>query len=498
MRLRLLRQLIMAMIVILIFEGVIRKLLPGPLSKLFILVKDGIALMIAVGVLQSGVKGIVGQLMMLHAVFAIALIPLILNTFLIDPVLAFFGAKQYLLFHFISYGIVKGFSDFERTDFTRPYKFIALTIYITAPIALIQLKLGAGHWLNLSVSGEDLSGFSAGGNLRVSATFPFIAQFSWYLMAISYAYAISFSWKPKTGRFKKLFHLPTMLLLLIVANFITGSRTAVMGNLVVVVFAGGLLMVRGSKRGQKWLIGLVIFGAVAYQGAQYLFPSAFVAFKARSSDTASFVDSDEMKTRIEHAFLGWTGVYKRKNAGAFGFGLGTMSNGVQSLSKYADALRKKKIWGETDLANTVLEGGYYLVVIWMLFRVSIILICIKVYLSIKHSKIVFCAAFLTGYIIFNGLTGTFGIQPPTLIWWHFAIGGLMVLSNYEKFLVAKKRSDIKSAKQEKFDQKELDRNKVELENANNIKRDDKNLLDEDAVRRETALNEEYNRIVKLE
>lgn len=129
----------------------------------------------------------------------------------------------------------------------------------------------------------------------------------------------------------------------------------------------------------------------------------------------------------------------------FGFGIGVMSNGVQNFSGYAAAIRDR-VWGETDLANTVLEGGLYFVFIWMGTRVAIVLLCLQVYLSIQHSKLIYIAAFAMGYILFNGLTQTLGIQPPLAIWWWLAIGLLIHIKRFEVFQVALARQKAKTTR----------------------------------------------------
>jgi hypothetical protein len=67
----------------------------------------------------------------------------------------------------------------------------------TTLVAVLQNSLSSSHWINLSVGGESLEAFSAGGYLRVSSTFSFTAQYSWFLVAESFFLAASFFMPPR-------------------------------------------------------------------------------------------------------------------------------------------------------------------------------------------------------------------------------------------------------------------------------------------------------------
>ncbi|MEQ9822915.1 MAG: hypothetical protein ABQ298_00850 [Puniceicoccaceae bacterium] len=444
---RTLRLLFYSLILTLVFEGITRKFIPVSFGKFLILLKDGILVLMAFFVITMPISGSLRMLRNIYAAFALLLAPLIAYTAVKDPILAVFGAKQYLLYPFTLFGFVLGFQDYQKRDFVMPGRWLTVLLIPLTLLAVVQIFLPDSHRLNLSVTGEDLSAFKAGGRLRVSSTFPFVAQFCYYLAILLPILWVTHTLRLRTSAntlFKKLESLVVIIPFFIVANVITGSRLAVLTNVMVIAFAAGLLALRGKTHNIGRLIAFIAGISISVVAARLIVPEAFEAYEARTGDHA-IVDEDELSERAGHILTGWWHIYQYQDPGMFGFGIGVMSNGVQNFSGYAAAIRDR-VWGETDLANTVLEGGLYFVFIWMGTRVAIVLLCLQVYLSIQHSKLIYIAAFAMGYILFNGLTQTLGIQPPLAIWWWLAIGLLIHIKRFEVFQTAMARQKAKSAR----------------------------------------------------
>jgi hypothetical protein len=109
-----------------------------------------------------------------------------------------------------------------------------------------------------------------------------------------------------------------------------------------------------------------------------------------------------------------------------GYGLGVMSNGSETLSKYASMIRGNS-WTETDFASTLFEGGIYLVVIWYPFRYFIICQCVWRLLRTHNDDLSVPMGFAVGVVTVVGFVETLGIQPPIAIWWWFAVGAVVLL-----------------------------------------------------------------------
>lgn len=433
MKQRTLRMLIYVLIGSLIVEGLVRKIAPGPLPTLLIFFKDGICLLILGGTAGAVLTGAASMMRAFWFMLGMALVPIVLLTAIKDPTLAVFGTKQYVLFFPVAWALPYAFTakSTEPEGVWRLGRFLGAFIIPTSILALVQISLPDSHWLNLSIAGEDLSGFSAGGKLRVSSSFPFIAQYNFFLTFVAGWIVTAMRW-PGKGKVRWLLKSWLILPAYVVGLFITGSRQSVVGTLII-VFVGALVVgIQGRGVAVRRFISVGIAGFIAFVVAQFLFPDAFVAYEARSGgDTFSDSNSTELLQRLDHATFGWVRMANRTEAGMFGLGLGIMSNGVQQLSPYAASIRDRYGWAEVDMGNTVVEGGFYLVVIWAAFRIAVIVSLLPVVGSLRNATFAVAGALLYGYVVFNGLVGTLGIQPPLYIWWSLAVGSILLLRDAE-------------------------------------------------------------------
>lgn len=420
-----LRRLFLLLVVVLVFEGVLRKALPGILGNLLFLAKDGIvALMLVLGIQR--VRGNARVFLALWILFGLSMLPLILLTATHDPILAVFGAKQYILFPGVVIGMSAAYSSSEPREFVQPFRFLCWVIVPLAFLSVVQLKLSPDHWINRGIGGSELSGFSAGGRLRVSGTFSFVAQFSWFLLAWTYSMAAIYAWRsellPKTR-----VSVTLLIVSYLICTYGTASRTAVLGYSAILLVASILIAFRGRGRS---ITSLVAFGAVIALGlliAPTLFPEAFEGYEARSSG-----DFSEISGRLNYALLEWQFGGSRAEDPLFGIGLGVMSNGAGRFSPYAAEVIEQVGWGEVDLANTYLEGGYYLIVVWMGFRAATILYCLSIFMKLRTSAGIFAGAFAMGHLIVQGILGTMGIQPPLALWVWISAGFIMILGDYDR------------------------------------------------------------------
>ncbi len=438
-----LRRWIYTLILVLVLEGIVRKMVGGGLSSVLIFAKDLVALIITIGVLTKPLPSLLNRLRTAWMVFSIALIPLVILTALKDPVLAVFGTKQYLLFFSVAFAVPLAFypKSTQPTELLKLARFIGYLIVPTTALALFQIAISPTHWLNLSVAGEDLTGFSAGGRLRVSSTFPFIAQYNFFLTFVAGWMVIAMRWRGT--RWWRWALLPSVILpAFMVGLFSTGSRQSVVGALIILIVAGIVVVMLGRQVAFRRFISFGIAMGISLFAAQILFPDAFIAYDTRTrGDTFGVEHSAELGGRATHALFGWMHFAERTNAGLFGRGLGMMSNGVQNLSPYAAEMRSRYGWGEVDLANTVAEGGYYLVLVWAAFRIFVIMACFFTVLKIRSGPFAVGGALMFGYVLFNGLFGALGIQPPLYLWWSLAVGGIFLLQLSEQRILQLKKKE---------------------------------------------------------
>ena len=420
---------IMALLTLVIVEGLLRKIFPFLSVPLFF-AKDFV-------VLYLGLKASLGKLpeageriLTWQIVLLVLMLPCILDTTLRDPVLGVFGTKQYCLFPFVGVTLCAAYLPDQGRELAKLLKFLALSIVLTSALAMLQSRLPTGHWLNTTPDGESLAGFSAGGKLRVSSSFIFVAQYCMYLNAMV-GFLASFIMLRKVGRGLWYRLLPVIILcFFIIGVFITGSRTAVVGTLVITV-AGSAALLFGS--GAAKAVRVFIFLGVAffvYLAMHAVFPDAFIAYETRSQDQGGVSHNQEVIERIMKGLFDWTGAIK--TTPVLGNGLGIQSNGSERLSAWAALMKDRWGWMETDQHMVVFEGGVYLVSIWYSFRLFVIFYTGFCMLAIRDPLKATSAAFCWGFVLVEGVEGTLSIQPPLTIWWWTSIGFILCLREYDK------------------------------------------------------------------
>ena len=437
-------RMLYALILILVFEGIIRKLVPVLGTPVFFL-KDMLCLAILFKIATRKFPGIIGKLRSAWFIMFVMFLPLLHFTSFKDPILAIFAWKQYLLYTVTGIAVVIAFPEDNESRFRSFIFFVALMIIPTTIVAILQNALPPSHWLNLSVGGNSLEAFSAGGFLRVASTFSFTAQYSWFLVAVSFFLATSFFLPPE-----KLFVFPRRLknhiyfllaILLVTSAFITGGRTAVLGFSS--TFLLGFFFIS-----MKWP-GFFIKGGIAIAASLMVLsvirtakPEFFMAYDERSTGTENRTHEEELTTRILGGFTQWTVWFRKQDDTSiwFGNGLGVMSNGSAMVSTYASEIRENGFWTEGDIATTFWEGGIYLALIWYGFRLWMIFMCYHLWRKLRGKSYSMAAAIPLAYIVIQGIMAPLGIQPPISIWWWLAIGIVVFISRAEQAAYARSAS----------------------------------------------------------
>lgn len=434
----LLQNLLYFMVGLLVFEGVTRKLIPA-LGVVIFFLKDILCMVSLYLVAQFKLGKKSGFLFDRYKLIAVLFFPVLINTLFYDPLLLFWGAKQYLLFVVTGLIVPIAFPPEKFEEFKKFIAFVVALIIPTTLVAMLQNSLPPSHWLNMSVGGESLEGFSAAGQLRVSSTFSFTGQYSFFLNMVTaflaFRFLIPYVSNTKFGKQMKG-TLPVILgMLLLIGAFITGGRTAVLGCGAVVVLG----FVFASIRSPKFLLGkgVVIFIGLALVLvlARLIKPEFFAAYDERSQGYGGMSQNEEVQGRILGSFLEWTEWFWFQDwrSVLFGNGLGVMSNGSDQISAYAAKVRAGGFWTETDFPSSLWEGGLYLAVIWYGFRISVIVSCINIWRSLRSGNLTTACSFLVAYVLIIGLIGTLGIQPPVAIWWWLAVGSIITLKNMDDY-----------------------------------------------------------------
>jgi len=411
-----LRRTLIGLVYLLVVEGLLRKLEPGIVGILIFLLKDVVVLFLGWQLLtRHKLPSAIHFLFLAYVFTAIFFVPCIFNTASHDPLLAVFGAKQYLLYPIVALATFIAFQDATIGEVVAFCRRVALLMIPAGLVAVLQTQLSPSNWLNMSVQGTSLEDFSSAGHLRVSSTFSFVSQFCGFLnMEMFMMFIALHGWK--NLKRKWLYVLPVILL--VVCSYLTGSRGAVVGNTMVIVLAVLLCVLRfdiGKISSLIWIGGSLMLVVVLFQ---LLFPSLMATYSVREGGQVVGI-SPEVRERIYGAFFGW--MTHARSIPFFGNGLGIMSNGSDSLSAYSRSFRSTQ-WTETDMATTYFEGGTYLMFVWYGFRFFIIFQTTRRFLFGVSRELLLPAAFCQAFVILVGLTGTLGMQPPNAIWWWLSVG----------------------------------------------------------------------------
>jgi hypothetical protein len=429
-----LENVLLVLIATLILEGLFRRLLPQ-LNMVFFFIKDLLTLLLGILTITSNAHPVAKKLLMMQGVFFLLMIPPALSTSMHDAILAIFGIKQYVLFPFAASALCAAYLPSRRVALQRLCGKVTYSIVPTALLALLQSKLPADHWLNQTPDGESLEAFSAGGQLRVSSSFPFVAQYGMYLNALVPfigVWSCMRRFRQRAFLAKTLPLLALILPLLILSIFITGSRLAVLGVAASVAVGVSVIVFTTGRRFLPSILLVVTMGCLCYPILKLLHPDSFAAYEARTTTTDINGPNHTEQTagRLLDGMVNWIPMIYHQPP--LGNGLGVMSNGSQKISSYAAGIRQDNYWMETELASIMYEGGVYVLLVWYGLRLIIIGYTGFCLLTIDDPKLAVGACFCWGFVVIQGIMGTLSIQPPLAIWWWLSVGLILCLREFDR------------------------------------------------------------------
>lgn len=268
-----------------------------------------------------------------------------------------------------------------------------------------------------------MKNFSAEGELRVSSTFSFVAQYCTFLNAEVFIVLIALYGSSKQKLWWKVVLL-SLVPALVFSCFLTISRSAVAVNVAITLLAAVLVSLKFRVRNVINIFLFIGLLYVAVVAVSHFSPKAAAAYTARE-DGKMIGFSSEMQERVFGSFFR-TAKDKSMHT-LFGNGLGIMSNGSDSFSNYAGTWRDR-FWTETDFATTLFEGGYYLVVVWYGFRLFVVLLTFAHFFKEITPDWSIPMGFCQAYVAVMGMFATLALQPPIAIWWWLGVGTMLLFS----------------------------------------------------------------------
>ncbi|MBW4561262.1 MAG: hypothetical protein KME32_08895 [Mojavia pulchra JT2-VF2] len=369
------RRSVKAALVIVILEGVLRKWVLPQASDFIYFVKD----LVLLGAYLKYYFSSEPKYPFKSSGFTITLLMVIgwclaqsFNPSLGSPIVGFFGLKAYIFYIPLMWMLPSLFQSEEEL-----YRFLRNYMLLVIPVALLavaQFGSPSSSPINMYVGGQEATA-TAGGAVRVTGTFPYIAGYSVYL-STCFSLLIPLLTLPQTPLWRSLTVIE--ILLVIGTSFMTGARGLlffeilfVVGYICILWFTQPSIAARSTK---QFMLPVVLISAIV----PMFFNKAIEAFSSR-------VAGSDSETFLDRAFSAFA---EPENAMQF---KGFDSYGTGATHQAVPALRQalNLPWGESpppaegEMGRVVLEIGPFGFLIWYGLRLALIFSLARVYLKLK-------------------------------------------------------------------------------------------------------------------
>jgi len=405
-------------LVLLVFEGAIRKwLLPGQ-QQLVYLAKDVLFAAIVAGYVTSRMRA------RRVRISPLVVIPLlgcalwgaleILNPKLPSILVGVFGWKAYFWYAPLLWIVPAAFRDLEDLEkFLRRYVLLVIPIVV---LGLIQFRSPTTSAINRYAWGEEegvgrIATFGAQSAARVTGTFTYISGYTTYLVAMGVMLLIvlglrGFRLRGSGAEWLAFLSLP-------IGIFVSGSR----GPLVLLagVLPLFILLARrgvGAKAGA--VMRLVVGAAVAAALTSYIAMPALEAFVLRATSTG-----ENVALRAIDPFIGPVKIIDE--SGMLGYGIGATHQAAGNLVRgMLPGSWLEGLVAETESTRVMIEIGPVGFLLHFMYRVALVGVVAAAArrAKLQRSRVtalgsaLFLLAQLPGAIVFNVYAGIF--------FWFFA------------------------------------------------------------------------------
>jgi hypothetical protein len=341
-------RLFISVMLIVIFEGAIRKWAAESSTLPLILLRDLLAMYLVVRAFTHGHFRRHPQL----AFFMLAWSCCVIGWGLLQLVLGessfpilLIGLRFWLLYLWFALAVAVGMSEH---DYVAALRVLLFTLVLMAPLAALQHYSPPGAFVNrsLDVDEEDIFVVIAG-VVRTTGTFSFTSGFTIFV-----GLCAPFALGAFEARKRKPSHMLAALLVfggLITCSLVSGARASVIyiGAMVLLFLLGSLLFAPMRRKG--WALLATLFVALLVVVLAFVFQAAIEATQERFRVAA---ENEDLLERITSIFLGEADMLDKMSW--LGSGIGVGSN----LAQYVQfSTRTVFIYGETEAARTLLEGG---------------------------------------------------------------------------------------------------------------------------------------------
>lgn len=336
------------MLLILIFEGAIRKWVVPSATGPLILLRDLLALYVIFNAIKQGGmrrsrRLSTGLLLWSCCVIGWGLLQLTLGESNFKVLLI--GLRFWLLYFWFA---IAAASLMTERDYIFVVRILLISLVVTTPLVVLQHYAPPTSILNLTPDTDPDDVFIVvKGVVRTTGTFTFTAGYVFFLCVCA-----PFVLGSIEARKRALRHLIYALFAfgcLAASSMVSGARTAVIftGAMLAVYFLGNLVFAPAKKKGRA-ILSIVIV-ALAVAGMVYVFSDAVTATQERFADASQ---SEDFTARLMMTFFGEPWVSERADIVGAGLGLGSnLAQFVQVGERTVFTL------AESEPGRTLLEGG---------------------------------------------------------------------------------------------------------------------------------------------
>lgn len=337
-----------AVLMIVVFEGAVRKWFAASATLPLVLARDLLAAYLIFYVWKQGYFRKQKNLTMAMTAWTVCVVAwgmlqLILGQS--SPVILVIGLRFWLLYLWFGYAAASAMSE---ADFRAFILTIVGLLLLMAPLAVAQYYSPPGARINSEVdSYEDDIFVAVAGVVRTTGTFSFTLGYTTFLATATPLVLAVLAARKRNLR-QLLFGL-AVFVMLVVGTVVSGSRAAVLfsGGMLGVYLLAQLVFARARDKGKALITAIIVLLLVALFAL--IFQNAIETTQQRFEDAAA---AESFWERVLTIFIGEPNVYADFNW--LGYGLGYGSN-LASYVRTGSTLLFALV--ETEGGRTLLEGG---------------------------------------------------------------------------------------------------------------------------------------------
>lgn len=338
-----------AVFLIVVLEGAVRKWVASGATLPLILVRDLIAIYLIAHAWSSGAlrrqKRVTSVLLAWSClVVAWGLLQLVGGES--SPTVLLIGLRFWLLY--IWFGVAAA-AAMNEADYRAAVLVAATVLFIMAPLSVVQHFSPPGARINAQLEGGDEEGIfvAVAGVVRTTGTFSFTLGYSTFIALVA---PLVFALVGARKRTKLQFLFVTAVLGgFVIASVVSGSRAAVIysGVMLATYFAGRLWLAKGKGKVRAAIA--IVFGMMLVGVLLFAFSGAIEVTGQRFEQASEVEDFWE---RMLHIFIGEPYTYEKITWLGYGLGLGSnLATYVRTGDSTVFAL------AEVEASRILLEGG---------------------------------------------------------------------------------------------------------------------------------------------